>query len=62
MNTSVTVVGGDLFRLALTTLGDATQWSRIAALNRLSDPVLMGLQVLAIPARDRSAGGGLRRD
>jgi len=62
MNTFLTVVGGDLFRLALTTLGDATQWSRIAAANGLSDPVLTGLQVLIIPARDKSAGGGLRRD
>ena len=62
MNTLVTVVGGDLFRLALARLGDATQWSRIAAANGLSDPLLNGLQVLSIPVRDGGAGGGLRRD
>lgn len=57
----VTVVGGDLFRLALTHLGDATQWSRIAALNGLDDPILDGLVVLALPEIDKRAGGGLAR-
>ena len=61
MNTPavVTVVGGDLFRLALLHLGDATQWNRIAALNGLSDPVLDGVRTLRLPARDGSAGGGI---
>jgi hypothetical protein len=54
----VTVVGGDLFRLALTYLGDATQWSRIAMLNGLDDPVLSGLQTLSIPPTNPAAGGG----
>jgi len=57
----VTVAGGDLYRLALQELGDATQWSRIAALNGLDDPVLSGLVTLALPAIDASAGGGLAR-
>ena len=57
----VTVAGGDLFRLALLHLGDATQWSRIAALNGLDDPVLDGLLTLALPAKDAGAGGGLAR-
>ena len=57
----VTVAGGDLFRLALAYLGDATQWSRIAALNGLDDPILDGLITLALPAVDASAGGGLAR-
>ena len=57
----VTVAGGDLFRLALTYLGDATQWSRIAALNGLDDPVIEGLATLKLPAVDASAGGGLAR-
>lgn len=56
--TSVTVAGGDLFRLALLYLGDATQWNRIAALNGLDDPVVEGLVTLALPAVDASAGGG----
>ncbi len=55
----VTVAGGDLFRLALTYLGDATQWNRIAALNHLTDPMLSGLVTLQIPVRDAAAGGGV---
>ena len=57
MNTT-TVVGGDLFRLALQYLGDATQWNRIAALNGLDDPVLIGLVTLQLPVVDKTAGGG----
>ncbi len=62
----VTIVRGDLFRLALTHLGDATQWSRIAALNGLSDPVLEAVApattiTLELPGRDASKGGGLAR-
>lgn len=53
----LTVAGGDLFRLALEHLGDATQWNRIAALNGLDDPVLDGLQTLRLPERDLNAGG-----
>ena len=60
--TQVTVVGGDLFRLALAYLGDATQWNRIAALNGLDDPILSGLQTLSIPPVDPLAGAGLRGD
>ena len=57
----ITVAGGDLFRLALEQLGDATQWNRIAALNGLDDPVLDGLQTLRLPERDAAAGGGIER-
>lgn len=60
MNTLV-VVGGDLFRIALQQLGDATQWNRIAALNGLSDPVLQGLVTLVVPAVDKMAGGGVAK-
>ena len=60
MNT-VTVAGGDLFRLALARLGDATQWNRIAKVNGLSDPVLTGLITLRLPAVDTTAGGGIER-
>ncbi len=58
----VTVAGGDLFRLALARLGDATQWNRIARANGLSDPVLVGLITLKLPARDPAAGGGIERN
>lgn len=58
MNTT-TVAGGDLFRLALQYLGDATQWNRIAALNGLNDPILAGIVMLQLPAVDPTAGGGI---
>lgn len=57
----VTVAGGDLFRLALARLGDATQWNRIARANGLSDPVLSGLVTLKLPPVDPAAGGGVER-
>lgn len=59
--TTMVVVGGDLFRIAMQQLGDATQWNRIAALNGLTDPVLRGLTTLQIPAMDPSAGGGIAK-
>ena len=58
---TLVVAGGDLFRIALQELGDATQWNRIAALNGLSDPVLRGVITLRIPALDKTAGGGIAR-
>jgi len=57
----ITVAGGDLFRLALQHLGDATQWNRIAAMNGLDDPVLRGLLTLELPEVDRAAGGGIAK-
>lgn len=60
MNTT-TVAGGDLFRLALQYLGDATQWNRIAALNGLNDPVLNGIVTLQLPTVDPTAGGGIAK-
>jgi hypothetical protein len=55
----VTVVGGNLFRVAAEQLGDATQWVRIAEANGLSDPMLSGMVSLRIPAVDPQAGGGI---
>ena len=57
----ITVAEGDLFRLALQHLGDATQWNRIAAMNGLDDPVLRGLLTLELPEVDRAAGGGIAK-
>ncbi len=57
----LTAVGGNLFRLAMLELGDATQWSRIAGLNGLLDPELDGVVTVRVPARDTQAGGGLVR-
>ena len=58
MRTYITV-GGNLFRLAAEQLGDATQWIRIAQLNRLSDPILSGVVTLRLPVADPTAGGGI---
>lgn len=55
----IIVAGDNLFRLAASELGDATQWIRIAQLNNLSDPILTGVKTLLIPDRDRNAGGGI---
>jgi len=56
---TLTVVGGNLFRIAAEQLNDATQWIRIAQLNGLSDPMLVGVTVLLIPDVDANAGGGI---
>ena len=56
---TITVAGGNLFRIAASTLNDATQWIRIAQLNGLSDPWLTGPVTLRIPDRDPAAGGGV---
>ena len=56
---TVTVAGGDLYRLALQYLGDATAWNRIGQANGLIDPVINGLVTLKIPPADASAGGGV---
>lgn len=55
---TITIVGGNLFRIAADTLGDATQWNRIARLNNLDDPFLTGLTTLSLPDMDPGAGGG----
>ena len=59
---TVTIAGGDLFRLAMEELGDATQWVRIARLNGLEDPMLTGLNTVLIPPRGFAATGGIGGD
>lgn len=56
---TITVAGGNLFRIAAEQLGDATQWIRIAQLNCLTDPMLYGVVSLRIPSIDLNAGGGI---
>lgn len=56
---AITVAGDNLFRIAATHLADATQWIRIAQLNNISDPMLVGVTTLLIPDIDRNAGGGI---
>lgn len=57
--TTITVAGGNLFAIAARQLGDATQWIRIAQLNNITDPVLVGIVTLLIPPRDPNATGGI---
>jgi hypothetical protein len=56
---TITVAGGNLFQIAATELGDATQWIRIAQLNNISDPMLVGIVILTIPNINQGAGGGI---
>jgi hypothetical protein len=56
---TITVAGGNLFQIAAGQLGDATQWVRIAQLNGISDPVLVGVVTLLIPVVNPQAGGGI---
>ena len=59
MMQTIQVAGGNLFRIAMVYLGDATQWVRIAQLNGISDPMLNGTVTLQIPDQDPNAGGGI---
>jgi hypothetical protein len=51
--------GGDLFRLAASAYGDATDWTAIAKANGLTDPVITGVQTILVPPSPVSAGGVL---
>ena len=46
---TVTVSNTTLFHVAAAALGDATQWNRIAALNGIDDPVIVGVVTLVLP-------------
>lgn len=56
---TITVVGGDLFRIALNELGDARQAVRIAQANNLTDFFLDGSApvTLQIPPRNTDSSG-----
>jgi len=56
---TITVTGGNLFQIAASELADATQWIRIAQLNNILDPMLIGVVTLMIPDVDQDAGGGV---
>jgi hypothetical protein len=60
---SITVLGGNLFAIALVQLGDATQAVRIAQLNSISDWFLPdGIPtILQIPPIDATNTGGIPR-
>ncbi len=46
----VTVTDTTLFHVAATWLSDATSWDRIANLNGLDDPMVIGTVTLTLPA------------
>ncbi|GAA5265092.1 hypothetical protein ACOSOMT5_P1517 [Acidiphilium sp. MT5] len=56
---TITAIGGNLFTLAAQYLGDATQWIRLAQINGLADPFLVGQVNLVLPPVDPNAGGGV---
>ncbi len=60
LNTSgqtVTQAGGDLYSLASNQYGDASEWALLARANNLSDPSLIGVNNLIIPATTGGSGG-----
>ncbi|WP_176559984.1 hypothetical protein [Teichococcus rhizosphaerae] len=56
---TITVSNTTLFRVAAQQLGDARDWWRIARLNGLTDPMVVGLVTLQIPEPRANSGGGL---
>jgi hypothetical protein len=50
MATTLTMAGGNLFRVAADVYGDARQWDRIARANGLYDPQIAGVVTLTLPA------------
>ena len=54
----VTVSNTTLFRVAEHELGDALQWTRIAQLNGLTDPWIVGFVTLNLPPVDPAASNG----
>jgi nucleoid-associated protein YgaU len=55
---TVTIAGGNLFKLAAKYYGDGTQWNRIASLNGLWDFIVVGTVTLQIPPANNAAGNG----
>lgn len=56
---TVQVAGGTLFDVAASQYGDATQWAAIARASGLTDPAVVGVQTVTIPANPASSGGVL---
>ncbi len=52
-----TMVGGDLYRAALDSYGDATEFNTIGQANGITDPILTGAVALLIPPRASGLGG-----
>ncbi|MEK7695886.1 MAG: hypothetical protein AAB419_10780 [Pseudomonadota bacterium] len=55
----ITMAGGNLMQLAANVYGDAKAWTGIAKANKITDPVVQGVQTLNVPVRPDNAGGVL---
>lgn len=53
------MAGGNLMQLAANVYGDAKAWTGIAKANKITDPVVQGVQTLNVPVRPDNAGGVL---
>jgi len=56
---SLTTAGGNLMQIAANVYGDAMAWTGIAKANKITDPVVQGVQTLNVPVRPDNAGGVL---
>lgn len=56
---TVTQAGGNLYSMASKAYGDATAWTTLAKANKLSDPQLVGINTIAVPATPDGSGGVL---
>ncbi|MDB5965647.1 MAG: hypothetical protein JWQ72_2147, partial [Polaromonas sp.] len=56
---TLTVAGGNLYKVAADVYGDATLWPAIAKATGLRDPALAGVQTLQLPANPQTSGGVL---
>ncbi len=55
----IPTIGGNLFEIAATQLGDALQWINIARSNHLFDPMLIGRNSLIIPPYSSKFSDGI---
>ncbi|CCD29938.1 putative phage protein [Candidatus Glomeribacter gigasporarum BEG34] len=54
---TLTIAGGNLYRIAAEEYGNAMDWTAIAQANGLTDPNLEGIQTLIIPPRTEASDG-----
>lgn len=54
---SLTLAGGNLYRVAANEYGDAMGWTTVAAANGITDPVLNGVNSVKIPPYNVPTGG-----
>ncbi len=53
----VAIAGGNLYKVAADTYGDAMAWPGIASANGLKDPVIQGVQTITVPPQPDNSGG-----